>query len=99
MRRADRPETIREGEYEIVEGRVFTAEVTGGRAYLNFGRIWKEDFTVVIERGTLALFAEGGLDPMALDGALVRVRGWVDSKDGPRIEITHPEQVEVLATR
>jgi hypothetical protein len=36
---------------------------------------------------------------LALEGALVRIRGWVDDRDGPRIEITHPEQIEVLATR
>jgi hypothetical protein len=39
------------------------------------------------------------LDPLRLADALVRVRGWVDSHDGPRIEVTHPEQIEVLATR
>ena len=32
-----------------------------------------------------------------LEGALVRIRGWVDDRDGPRIEVTHPEQIEVLA--
>jgi hypothetical protein len=36
---------------------------------------------------------------MTLEGALVRIRGWVDDRGGPRIEITHPEQIEVLATR
>ncbi len=30
--------------------------------------------------------------------AFLRVRGWIDLHDGPRIEITHPEQIEVLAT-
>jgi len=30
-------------------------------------------------------------------GALVRVRGWIDLQDGPRLTITHPDQIEVLA--
>ena len=45
------------------------------------------------------MFERAGLDPLRLEGALVRVRGWVDERDGPRIEVTHPEQIEVLATR
>lgn len=100
VRRADRPATFAEraGHFELVEGRVLLADEAGSRVYLNFGRYWKEDFTVVIERRALRLFAESGLDPLRLEGALLRVRGWVDDHDGPRIEVTHPEQIEVLAT-
>lgn len=101
VRRADRPEALveRSGHYELVEGRVLLADQAGRRVFLNFGRHWKEDFTVVIEGQALRLFAESGLDPLVLGGALVRIRGWVDDRDGPRIEVTHPEQIEVLATR
>lgn len=101
VRAADRPEALleRTGQYELVEGRVLLADQSGGRVYLNFGRFWKEDFTAVIEGPALRLFAEDGRDPLSLEGALVRIRGWVDNRDGPRIEITHPEQIEVLATQ
>ena len=99
VRAADRPSQLleRAGQYELVEGRVFLADRNGSRGYLNFGRFWKEDFTAVIEAPALKLFNEDGRDPLSLEGALVRVRGWVDVRDGPRIEITHPEQIEVLA--
>lgn len=101
VRRADRPESLleRAGHYELVEGRVLLADAAGGRVYLNFGRYWKVDFTAVIEARALRLFTDEGIDPLALEGALVRIRGWVDDRDGPRIEITHPEQIEVLAQR
>ena len=101
VRRADRPEAIveRAGQYELVEGRVLLAEKSGGRVFLNFGRYWKEDFTAVIDGGALGLFTDSGLDPLMVEGALVRVRGWVDDRDGPRIEVTHPEQIEVLGSR
>ncbi len=101
VRAADRPADLleRAGHYELVEGRVLLADQSGGRLYLNFGRFWKEDFTAVIEARALRLFAGAGIDPLALEGALVRIRGWVDDRDGPRIEVTHPEQIEVLATR
>ena len=100
VRRADRPETIvsRVGHYELVEGRVLLADSVSGRVFLNFGRHWKEDFTAVIERSALRMFDDAGFDPLRLEGALVRVRGWIDERDGPRVEVTHPEQIEVLAT-
>jgi micrococcal nuclease len=101
VRRADRPEALaaRSGQYELVEGRVLLADEVGGRVFLNFGRHWKEDFTAVIDASALRLFADLGLDPLRFEDALVRVRGWVDEHDGPRIEVTHPEQIEVLALR
>jgi len=100
-RAADQPGDLlaRAGQYELVEGRVLLADKNGGRVYLNFGRFWKEDFTAVIEAPALRLFAKAGIDPLLLENALVRIRGWVDDRDGPRIEVTHPEQIEVLATR
>lgn len=99
IRAADRPDALaaRFGHYELVEGRVLTAEKAGSRVYLNFGRHWKEDFTASIDSAALRMFVQQGADPLALAGALVRVRGWVDDRDGPRIEVSHPEQIEVLA--
>jgi endonuclease YncB( thermonuclease family) len=101
VRRADRPAELadRPGRYELVEGRVLAADEAGGRVYLNFGHTWKTDFTVVIDKVARGRFQKDGLDPLRLADALVRVRGWVDTYDGPRIEVTHPEQIEVLATR
>ena len=101
VRAADRPGELldRVGHYELVEGRVLLADRRGSRIFLNFGRFWKEDFTAVIEGPALRLFENDELDPLVLEGALVRIRGWVDDRDGPRIEVTHPEQIEVLATR
>ncbi len=101
VRLADRPSELiaLTGHYELVEGRVLLADKRGSRVFLNFGRLWKEDFTAVIEGPALRLFEQAGLDPVALEGALVRIRGWVDERDGPRIEVTHPEQIEVLARR
>ena len=32
-----------------------------------------------------------------LEGARNRVRGWVELRNGPRIEATRPEQIEVAA--
>lgn len=101
LRRADKPQDLLalEGRYELVEGRVLQAEMAGSRIYLNFGRVWREDFTIVIERSAQRIFDDADADPLQLSDMLIRVRGWVDVNDGPRITITHPEQIEVLATK
>ena len=42
------------------------------------------------------LFDRAGLDIGAYEGKRVRVRGWLKSFNGPLIEATHPEQIELL---
>ena len=100
-RQAGQPAALRAlaGRYELVEGRVLVADEAGGRVYLNFGRYYKSDFTAVLDRAAMAVFSAAGIDPLKLGGALIRVRGWVDEAGGPLIEVTHPEQIEVLATK
>ncbi len=88
-------ETRRDLEtFQIVEGRVLQAAMTRDRAYLNFGRDYRTDFTVAIARRDLKLFGRA-FDPKVLEGKTIRVRGWVKSLNGPMIEATHPEQIEV----
>lgn len=84
------------GTFQIVEGKILTASVRGGRAYLNFGPDWHSDFTATIAPDDMKLFRRVGLDPRTLAGKRVRVRGWVQSMNGPEIELSAPEQIEVL---
>jgi micrococcal nuclease len=37
-----------------------------------------------------------GLDPHSLAGKQVRVRGWVEWRNGPMIRADHREQIELL---
>ena len=100
IRRADRPAVFDSlaGHFELVEGRVAKSEKTGGRDYLNFGRYFREDFTAVTDTRALALFTADRLDPLHLGGALVRGRALIELRAGPRVDIIHPEQIELLAT-
>lgn len=84
------------GSFQIVEGRVMDAAVVKKRGYLNFGDDWKTDFTVALDPAALRLFEATGLSPDAYQGRRIRVRGWVKSFNGPLIDATHPEQIEVL---
>jgi endonuclease YncB( thermonuclease family) len=82
--------------FQLVEGRVNSAKQVRNQVFLNFGPDRKTDFTVRIDAGALKLFRAAAFDPLTLDGARLRVRGWLRSWDGPLIEVTHPEQVERL---
>ncbi len=82
--------------FQLVEGRVATAANVRGRVYLNFGEDWKTDFTVLAPSSVRRMFEKKGIDLALLGGSVVRVRGWVKSWNGPMIELTHPEQLEIL---
>lgn len=94
----DHGETNRHvGTFQLVEGRVRESAVVRGRAYLNYGTDWRTDFTVLVPRPALALFrAQFGRRLERLEGERIRVRGWLKRYNGPMIEATHPEQIEVL---
>ena len=82
--------------FELVVGRVVDVAVVRGRAYLNFGADWRSDFTVSAAPAVRRLFERDGPDLAALEGRTIRVRGWLKWRNGPMIELTHPEQIEVL---
>ncbi len=82
--------------FQLVEGTVVRGAQVRGRGYLNFGEDWRRDFTIFISRRARKRFERAGLDPESYSGKRVRVRGWIKSYNGPMIEATHPEQIEVL---
>jgi endonuclease YncB( thermonuclease family) len=89
----ERAETIQPGGFALVEGKVLSQSRGDGPTYVNFGKTWKTDFTIRIQPGDRKRFGSHVRD---LLGKTVRVRGWVFEKDGPMIDVTHPEQIEVL---
>ena len=66
---------------------------SSGRIYLNFDKDWRKDFTVLIERKDGDAFKAAGIDPKALAGKKLRVRGWIEWRNGPMIHVTHVEQI------
>lgn len=81
---------------QVVEGRVVDAAVVRGTAYLNFGPDWRRDFTFRARPDVRQVFARAGIDLADLTGRRVRGRGWVFPLNGPMIDLTHPEGLEVL---
>ncbi len=84
------------GTFQLVEGQVRAVATVRDRTYLNFGDDWRRDFTITVRNRFRRHFDAAGLSPAALRGRNIRVRGWLDSRNGPMIEATHPEQIEIL---
>ena len=84
------------GSFQLVEGKVVSARIGRDRAYLNFGPDYRTDFTVTIAARDKKSLEKEGIDPASWNGKIVRVRGWLMLLNGPEIELTHAEQIEVL---
>lgn len=82
--------------FQIVEGEVLEVADRRRTVYINFGRHWREDFTVLVERRGRDLFDKAGIDLSQLKGRRIRVRGWLEENGGPLIKVTYPEQIESL---
>ncbi len=82
--------------FQLVEGRVRKVAKFAKRIFLNFGEDWKRDFTITIPRVAVRLFTKAKIDLNALAGQKIRVRGWIELRNGPSIEVTHPDQIEML---
>ena len=87
----------RRGQFTVAEGKVLSVRESGGTIYMNFGRVWSRHLTVAILRRNMAAFEGAGIDLKKLEGARIRVRGWVEERGGPRIEAVRPEQIEIAA--
>lgn len=96
VRTADHVPPSDGGTFQIVQGRVLTADLKEGRAYLDFGLDWKTDFTVTIAPDDMPAFRTANVDPRGFAGKMVRVRGIVDQRSGPEIEVATPLAIEVL---
>lgn len=82
--------------FQLVEGIITSAADVRGTVYLNFGADYKTDFTIVIAKKNRRNLERAGLDPMSLEGAKVRIRGWVELQNGPMIWLDDPNRLEIL---
>jgi endonuclease YncB( thermonuclease family) len=84
------------GRFAVVEGKVLSVRQAGTITYLKFGRNWTRDFAVTISRRVLPVFEAAGIVPKSLENRRIRVRGFVEARGGPRIELLRVGQIEVL---
>lgn len=84
------------GRFTVVEGTVSSARLAGATFYINFGRRWTRDFALTISRRMVPTVEAAGVDLKSLKNNRVRVRGWIEKRGGPRIEVTHAGQIELI---
>ena len=84
------------GHFTVVEGRILSVRQAGGTTYLNFGQNWTRGFAATISRRIMPAFEAAGLGPKSLENRKIRVRGYISSRGGPRIELLRVGQIEVL---
>ena len=98
IKNAESPDDILAGigRFMVVEGKVLSVRQAGAMTYLNFGRNWTRGFAVTISRRAYPAFENDGMTLKSLENRRIRVRGWVEGKVGPRIELVRVGQVELL---
>ncbi len=67
--------------------------MTKARTYINFGADWRSDFTAGIEARVLRANPEWAQTLAGLEGKRVEVRGWIQYRNGPYIDIEDPSQI------
>lgn len=83
--------------YQIVAGEVRKSQRTkSGWIYLNFGDDWRNDFSASIAPGLSRAHPAWAASLLDLKGRRLRVRGWIERRNGPSINIEHPSQIEIL---
>lgn len=83
------------GRFAIFAGEIMSVGNRSTRTYLNFGTYWRQDVTVEIAAADRERFG-GEAALAALAGRRVRVRGYLEEKSGPMMQIRWPSQIEVL---
>ena len=84
------------GRFAIVEGTVRRVGEAGGTLYLDFGRRYNRDFSIIVPREVQAAFAASGVDLRALSGKPVRARGVLFERGGPAVELRVPAALELI---
>ena len=87
------------GEFVIVEGVVQRIGQTSARIYLDLGPARGSNLSVTFSRQNAKAFADGGIAPDALVGKTIRVRGLLETRTGPQIEIYTPAAIEVMGSK
>lgn len=80
--------------FKLVEGKVISINESHGNIYINFSEHWRGNFAVFISHKHSDLFA--AMDLKSLAGKKIIIRGWINYHNAPMIDITHPEQIEII---
>jgi len=81
-------------KFVVIEGKIHNVYEGRKNTYINFEEDWQTDFSISIEKQDTQKFEE--LDFNTLIGKNIRVRGFLESYNGPFIKVSHKGQLQVL---
>lgn len=84
------------GRFVVAQGRLVGVGERPGRTYLDFVSRGEDGLTVTVSKRTWRQLQERGLSATTLEGRLVRVRGVVEVRRGPTIDVASADMIEVL---
>ena len=84
------------GRFAVVEGKVLSVRQSGATTYLNFGRNWTRGFAATISKRTIPALESAGIAVKSLENQRIRVRGFIEARPGPRIDVLRVGQIEIL---
>lgn len=84
------------GRFVVVEGRVAAVTRAQRVTYVNFGTDWRRDFTASLANAIVDRSEGGAAHIGGLAGKTVRVRGWIERRNGPMIALNTTDEIEVL---
>lgn len=85
----------RSGQFTLVQGQVRRVGQGRLRTYLDFGQ-GRGDFSLTVQKRLALRFSRAGKPLEGLAGQFLRARGIVDTRFGPQIEISGPEEIEFI---
>jgi len=80
----------------VVESKLVAVDRGTTRTYLEFAPRSERSFSVTIVQRYVKIFHQAGFDFHALIGRTLRVRGLLDLRFGPQIEISSSDEIELI---
>lgn len=92
------PETAESGDntWSVVDGVVKSTAMVNNVTYINFGNDYRKDFTIGVKSSVRRDLTKSGINIQMLTGKTIRVHGWMENYNGPYIELSSAEWIEVL---
>lgn len=98
VREASRDLLSYRSTFQVVEGKVVRAAIARGTIHLNFARNWRQAFSLSLRNADRLVLGPHARDPKGLEGAQVRVRGWIEARRGaPMIDLSVTGLIEFIA--
>jgi endonuclease YncB( thermonuclease family) len=103
IRQADDPSLLdQNGLYAVVEGKVVSVGHGSRMTFLDFGQVYRRDFTVMLTQAVADRLAASGMagggNADGFANHTVRVRGVIEASGGPAIRLNDPAEIELIDT-